>query len=120
MVEKFNFDNTNKIEKVQKQEGQVTALQKNSVWSSFKSFWSYQIKLELTPYQKKVFQEVSDFWNQEIYFDKGFHLKASRNIEQSPEVKISADQIQQQSDAESQVKVSADSNENDKKVNFEL
>ncbi len=37
-----------------------------SVWTKIKNFLCYDIKLELTPKQEKVFQEVHDFWNQEI------------------------------------------------------
>lgn len=63
-------------------------------WSSFKSFLFQDIVLELTPYQSKVFKEVHDFWNQEIYFDKGFHLRprqvvaAKINGDEAPEVKV--------------------------------
>ncbi len=66
-------------------------------WSSFKSFMFHEIKLELTPYEKNVFKEVNNFWNQEIYFDKGFHLrKSTMEFEEEPivnedetEIKIS-------------------------------
>ena len=63
---------------------------KVSPWSSFKSFALYPIVLELTPYQQKVFNEVSDFWNQEIYFDKGIHLRPRQREEQEdvPELKV--------------------------------
>lgn len=44
---------------------------KQNMWSSFKKVALYNITVELTPYQEKVFKEVSDFWNQEIYLDKG-------------------------------------------------
>ncbi len=45
-------------------------------WSSFKKVALHEIKVELTPYQQKVFQEVSDFWNQEIYLKGGeIHLR---------------------------------------------
>ena len=59
-------------------------------WSSFKSFALQQIVVELTPYQKKVFKEVSDFWNQEIYFDKGFHLRPRQDFvqEEVPELNV--------------------------------
>ena len=40
-------------------------------WNSFKNFWLQPVKLELTPYQRKVFKEVHDFWNQEIYLEHG-------------------------------------------------
>ena len=41
------------------------------MWTSFKNFWLHPIVLELTPHQKKIFQEVHDFWNQEVYVEKG-------------------------------------------------
>lgn len=44
---------------------------KVNMWSSFKNFWLTPIELELTPKQRKVFQEVHDFWHQEIYFENG-------------------------------------------------
>lgn len=37
-----------------------------SVWTKVKNFLFQDIKLELTPKQQKVFQEVHDFWHQEI------------------------------------------------------
>ncbi len=63
---------------------------KVSLWSSFKSFMCHEIVLELTPYQQRVFNEVSNFWNQEIYFDKGFHLRPRQQaVEQEvPEVNV--------------------------------
>ena len=44
---------------------------KVSMWTSFKNFWLHPIVLELTPHQKKIFREVHDFWNQEVYVEKG-------------------------------------------------
>ena len=35
-------------------------------WSKVRKFLTYEIKLELTPYQEKVFNEVHDFWHQEV------------------------------------------------------
>lgn len=29
----------------------------------------------LTPYKQKVFSEVADFWNQEVYWNKGLHIR---------------------------------------------
>lgn len=59
-------------------------------WSSFKSFALHPIVVELSPYQQKVFKEVSNFWNQEIYFDKGFHLRPRTVYDQDePELKVS-------------------------------
>ncbi len=37
-----------------------------SVWTKIRNFLCQDIKLELTPKQEKVFQEVHDFWTQEI------------------------------------------------------
>ena len=44
---------------------------KLSPWASFKNFLFKPIVVELTPYQRKVFQEVRDFWNQEIVYEAG-------------------------------------------------
>ncbi len=63
---------------------------KVGMWSSFKSYWLQPIVVELTPYQKKIFKEVSDFWNQEVYYDKGFHLRPRQDFAQpaEPEVNV--------------------------------
>lgn len=51
---------------------------KPSKWSKFKSFlfqeidWNKEIKVELTPYQQKVEDEINEFLHQEITFEK-FH-----------------------------------------------
>ena len=37
-----------------------------SLWTKIRNFLCQDITLELTPKQEKVFQEVHDFWNQEI------------------------------------------------------
>ena len=37
-----------------------------SVWTKVRNFLFHDIKLDLTPKQEKVFQEVHDFWTQEI------------------------------------------------------
>ena len=37
-----------------------------SVWTKIRNFLFQDIALELTPKQEKVFQEVHDFWHQEI------------------------------------------------------
>ena len=50
---------------------------KPSVWSKIRSFlfqeidWTAPIKVELTPYQQKVEDEINEFLHQEISF-KGF------------------------------------------------
>ena len=59
-------------------------------WSSFKKIALYPITVELTPYQQKIFKEVSDFWNQEVYFDKGFHLRPRQSeVQEEPELNVS-------------------------------
>ncbi len=61
-------------------------------WSRFKSFMSQDIDVGFTPKQEKVFKEVRNFWTQEIYFDKGFHLrpgKYDREENQGTNIKIS-------------------------------
>ena len=37
-----------------------------SLWTKIRSFLFQEVSLELTPKQEKVFQEVHDFWHQEI------------------------------------------------------
>ena len=39
-------------------------------WTKVKSFLFKEIKIELTPYQQKVFKEVHDFWHQDITLKK--------------------------------------------------
>lgn len=39
---------------------------KVSVWSKVKQFLCQEITVELTPKQEKVFQEVHDFWHQDV------------------------------------------------------
>lgn len=41
-----------------------------SVWTKVRNFLFKEINLNLTPKQEKVFQEVHDFWNQEITGEK--------------------------------------------------
>jgi len=41
-----------------------------SVWTKIRNFLCTNIEVELTPKQQKVFQEVHDFWNQEITGEK--------------------------------------------------
>ena len=69
---------------------------KAGFWSSFKAFWLQPITLELTPYQKKVFQEVHDFWNQEIRVEDGNVVlrnpQVNNNVAQpqsQPEINVS-------------------------------
>ena len=37
-----------------------------NTWTKIKNFLFQEVTFELTPKQEKVFQEVHDFWNQEI------------------------------------------------------
>ena len=64
---------------------------KLSPWTNFKNYIFQEIVVELTPKQEKVFKEIRDFWTQEIYFDKGFHLRqySYRKEEESQDVKVS-------------------------------
>ena len=39
---------------------------KVSVWSKVKQFLCQDIVVELTPKQEKVFQEVNEFWHQDV------------------------------------------------------
>ena len=55
-------------------------------WHSFKNFWLQPITLELTPYQKKVFKEVHDFWNQEVYLENG-DVKLRKPVFDAEEIK---------------------------------
>ena len=41
-----------------------------SVWTKIRNFLFQDMTLELTPKQEKVFQEVHDFWCQEITGEK--------------------------------------------------
>lgn len=49
---------------------------KRGFWSKFKAFWlqeidwNKEIKVELTPYQQKVEDEINEFLHQEITWDK--------------------------------------------------
>ena len=78
---------------------------KITMWTSFKNFWLQPITLELTPSQKKVFTEVHNFWNQEVYINKGvLHLrKGEDQLTQEAEAQSAA---QAQSDDEPEVKIS--------------
>lgn len=63
---------------------------KTGFWNSFKNFWLQPITLELTPYQKKVFQEVHDFWNQEIVVEHGeVHLRKAQSYDDEPDITVS-------------------------------
>lgn len=52
------------------------SLVKQGFWSKFKAFWlqdidwNKEIKVELTPYQQKVEDEINEFLHQEITWEK--------------------------------------------------
>ena len=41
-----------------------------SVWTKVRNFLLQDVKITMTPKQEKVFQEVHDFWHQEITGEK--------------------------------------------------
>ena len=43
---------------------------KTSVWSKIKGILTYEIKVELTPYQQKIEDEINEFLHQEITWKK--------------------------------------------------
>ena len=62
---------------------------KVDTWTSFKKVALYPVTVELTPYQQKVFKEVSDFWNQEIYIESGeLRLRPRDSAEDELEEKV--------------------------------
>lgn len=50
-------------------ESQVLPTKVNG-WTKVKNFLFQEIKVELTPYEEKVFKEVHDFWCQDITWQK--------------------------------------------------
>lgn len=64
---------------------------KVDTWTNLKKFAFQPVKVELTPYQQKVFKEVSDFWNQELYLESGeLRLRPRDSVQEDnePEVKV--------------------------------
>ncbi len=51
-----------------------------SVWTKMKNFLFKEITVTMTPKQQKVFQEVHDFWHQDITA-KGIHDFLFQEIE---------------------------------------
>ena len=51
-----------------------------SVWTKMKNFFCQDITVTMTPKQQKVFQEVHDFWHQDITL-KGIHDFLFQEIE---------------------------------------
>ena len=65
----------NKVQVEQEQAGRPVEQGKTlpaevSVWTKIKNFLCQEIKVEMTPKQAKVLQEVHDFWHQEITGEK--------------------------------------------------
>lgn len=59
---------------------------KAGFWQSFKSFWLQPIAVDLTPKEKKVFKEVHDFWNQELYLENGLiKLRSPQSYDEASE-----------------------------------
>ena len=57
----------NSVEEMNAGEGtEKTLPAKVSFWTKVKQFLCQEITIELTPKQEKVFQEVHDFWHQDI------------------------------------------------------
>ncbi len=64
-----NFENTINAEQNYNINGNNLPI-KNTFWSKLKSVLFREVKIELTPYQKKVEKEVNDFLYQEITWEK--------------------------------------------------
>ncbi len=62
-----NNDNNFKI--VKKNDSNLPV--KSTFWTRFKSICSYQIRVELTPHQQKIEDEINEFFHKEITW-KGF------------------------------------------------
>ena len=75
-----NIDTNTDIENIEKVEAgtirNTNLPVKTGFWNKFKAFWlqdidwNKEIKLELTPYQQKVEDEINDFLHQEITWEK--------------------------------------------------
>ena len=64
-----NSSNENTEEKVNNSVFKVSGTnlpEKTSIWTKVKNVLCYQIKVELTPYQQKIENEINDFLHQEI------------------------------------------------------
>ena len=76
----FNIDNVEgENNQVQENAGTIRNTNlpiKSGFWSKFKAFWlqevdwKKEIKVELTPYQQKVEDEINEFLHQEITWEK--------------------------------------------------
>lgn len=56
----------NNMENINYENQAKANLAKVSVWTKIRNTLLYEVKLELTPKQEKVFGEVRDFWRQDI------------------------------------------------------
>ena len=43
---------------------------KTGFWQKFKAFWTQEIRVELTPKQQKIEDEINEFLHQEITWEK--------------------------------------------------
>ena len=73
----FEGENNNNVNNGQQLAGnQKTSLVKQGFWSKFKAFWfqeidwNKEIKVELTPYQQKVEDEINEFLHQDVTWEK--------------------------------------------------
>jgi hypothetical protein len=64
-----NFEN-NTVNVSETVESENKSLAKPGIWGKFKSFLFQEIKVELTPYQQKVEDEINEFLHQEITWEK--------------------------------------------------
>lgn len=71
-----DFNENQNNEQIQQASNNSNLPTKRGFWSSFKSFWlqeidwNREIKVELTPTQQKVEDEINDFLHQEITWEK--------------------------------------------------
>ena len=66
---KFESDNVEKVENVGTIRNQNLPV-KLGFWQKFKDFWTQEIKVELTPKQQKIENEINEFLHQEITWEK--------------------------------------------------
>ena len=69
-VEEVNLSNENEGKELASQSAQLPV--KSGFWSKFKAFWlqdidwKTEIKVELTPYQQKIENEINEFLHQDV------------------------------------------------------
>ena len=65
------INDANEMNKVGTEFKQVENLPtKVGFWTKFKNFWLQEIKVELTPKQQKVEDEINEFLHQEVTWEK--------------------------------------------------